>query len=202
VDSPKHGIARLGVRDSMAASFPGAIARMANRQDECSGRFWEGRFQALRIMDETGLLACSMYVDLNPIRAAMVESPDKAIHASAHDRIHAGRGKQTDAAAFDLVPTTNKEAGDKIKNTPIEELKQQSKAKKRNPTGRRIACDAWLSPLTLDKQILSIDPLVHGDGLRASDRGFLQISREDYLTLLCWTAKQGLMELWQKYRRS
>jgi len=168
------------------------IAGMANRQDECIGRFWEGRFKALRIMDETGLLACAMYVDLNPIRAAIAESPDKAVHTSAHDRIHAGRGKQIDAAAFDLLPITNKEAGDKIRNTPIEELKQQRKSKRRNPTGRRIACDAWLSPLTLDKQILSLDPQVHGDGLRASDRGFLQISPEDYLMLLGWTAKQGI----------
>ena len=168
------------------------IARMANRQDECTGRFWEGRFKALRIMDEIGLLACAMYVDLNPIRAAMAESPDKAVHTSAHDRIHADRGKQIAAAAFDLVPITNQEAGDKIKNTPIEQLKKQRKAKKRNPTGRRIASDAWLSPLTLDKQILSLDPQVHGDGLRASDRGFLQISREDYLSLLNWTAKQGI----------
>src|SRR6056297_555616 len=49
------------------------IARMANRQDECTGRFWEGRFKAMRIVDEAGLLACAMYVDLNPVRAAMVE---------------------------------------------------------------------------------------------------------------------------------
>ena len=168
------------------------IARMANRQDECTGRFWEGRFKALRIMDETGLLACSMYVDLNPIRAAIVESPEKATHTSAHDRIHAGNGKQIDAAAFDLVPMTNQEAGDQIKNTPIDALKQKLKAKKRNPTGRRIACDAWLSPLTLDKQILSLDPQVHGEGLRASDRGFLHLSPEDYLLLLTWTAKQGI----------
>ena len=168
------------------------IARMANRQDDCTGRFWEGRFKALRIMDESGLLACAMYVDLNPIRAAIAESPDKAAHTSAHDRIHAGKGKQIDAAAFDLMPITNKEAGDKIKNTPIDELKKQRKAKKRNPTGRRIACDAWLSPITLDKQILSLDPQIHSDGLRASDRGFLQISWEDYLLLLNWTAKQGI----------
>jgi len=44
------------------------IARMANRQDECTGRFWEGCFKALRIVDEAGLLACAMYVDLNPVR--------------------------------------------------------------------------------------------------------------------------------------
>jgi len=168
------------------------IARLANRQDNCTGRFWEGRFKALRIMDEVGLLACAMYVDLNPIRAAMAESPDRAIHTSAHDRIHAALGKQIEAAAFDLMPVTNQEAGNKIKNTPIDELKKQVKAKKRNPTGRRIPCDAWLSPLTLDAQILSLDPQSHSDGLRASDRGFLQIRWADYLQLLNWTAKQGV----------
>jgi len=168
------------------------IARMANRQDNCTGRFWEGRFKALRIMDETGLLACAMYVDLNPIRASMAECPEKASHTSAHDRIHAGRGKQINSAAFDLVPITNQEAGDKITKNPIAELKKQQKSKKSNPTGRRIACDAWLSPLTLDKQLLSLDPQVHGDGLRASDRGFLQITWEDYLALLDWTAQQGM----------
>ncbi|WP_044256991.1 transposase, partial [Rhodopirellula sp. SWK7] len=51
------------------------ISRLANKQDECTGRFWEGRFKAQRIVDEAGLLACSMYVDLNPVRAAMTSDP-------------------------------------------------------------------------------------------------------------------------------
>ena len=49
-----------------------------------------------------------------------------------------------------------------------------------------------IEQLVHDKQILSLDPQVHGDRLRASDRGFLQISREDYLLLLNWTAQQGI----------
>ena len=69
------------------------IARMANHQDECTGRFWEGRFKALKIVDEAGLLACAMYVDLNPIRAAMVERPEQAVHTSAYDRLQAERGQ-------------------------------------------------------------------------------------------------------------
>ena len=36
------------------------IARLANKQDDATGHFWEGRFKALPITDEAGLLACSM----------------------------------------------------------------------------------------------------------------------------------------------
>lgn len=168
------------------------IARMANRQDECTGRFWEGRFKALRIMDETGLLACAMYVDLNPVRAAMAESPEKSCHTSAYDRIQGDRGKQINSAAFDLVPVSNEAAGEQIKNTPVDQLRRKRTAKKRSPAGRRIPCDAWLSRLTLDKQILAIDPQVHADGLRASDKGFLPMNSGEYLSLLRWTAQQGV----------
>ena len=38
------------------------IARLANKQDQCTGRFWEGRFKAQRIVDEAGLLACATFL--------------------------------------------------------------------------------------------------------------------------------------------
>ena len=148
------------------------IARMANRQDDCTGRFWEGRFKALRIVDEVGLLACAMYVDLNPVRAAMAESPDQSPHTSAYDRIHGIKGETIDAAAFDLVPVSTEDAGKAIRETPVDELRKQLKAKKRNPTGRKIRRDSWLAPLTLSPGVLSDEAKVHGDGLRASDKGF------------------------------
>lgn len=168
------------------------IARMANQQDECTGRFWEGRFKALRIADETGLLACAMYVDLNPIRAAMVDSLEKSTHTSVYDRIHGGNGAMIDSAAFDLKPMSTDAAGKLIRETPVAELQKQRKAKKHNPTGRRIRRDDWLSPLTLDKVILSLDPQTHSDGLRASDKGFLNVDWEQYYKLLSWTAQQGM----------
>jgi hypothetical protein len=168
------------------------IARMANRQDECTGRFWEGRFKALRIVDEVGLLACSMYVDLNPVRAAMCETQDQSPFTSAYDRIQGEKGKLIDSAAFDLVPVTTEAAGKAIRETPVDELRKKHKEKKRNPTGRKIRRDGWLSPLTLDQAVLSLDPQVHGDGLRASDKGFLQLNWDDYLSLLRWTASQGM----------
>ena len=167
------------------------IARLANKQDECTGRFWEGRFKCQRIVDEAGLLACSMYVDLNPVRAALAESPDQAEHTSAYDRCKARRGAEIPAAAFDLKPIPTEEAGKKIRETPVEVLRQQRRRKKRNPTGRRIKRDGWLSPLTLGSKTLSADPQAHRGGVRSSDKGFLNLAWEDYWELLKWTAKQA-----------
>ncbi len=170
------------------------IARLANRQDECTGRFWEGRFKATRIVDETGLLACAMYVDLNPVRAATAASPEQSLHTSAYDRIHAEQGQLIDSAAFDLVPVSTEAAGKAIRETPVDELRQRQQVKKRRPTGRRVRRDAWLAPLTLQPEVLSHEPQVHSDGLRASDKGFLQLDWASYHALLRWTAAQGMTE--------
>jgi len=168
------------------------IARMANRQDSCTGRFWEGRFKAQRITDEAGLLACAMYVDLNPVRAAMAESPENSPHTSAYDRIEASQGKQIDSAAFDLVPVPTEQAAKEIRETPVDELRQKRADKKLRPTGRRVRRDSWLAPLTMETDKLSTESQLHTDGLRASDKGFLHVTLREYLRLLRWTAKQSV----------
>jgi REP element-mobilizing transposase RayT len=76
------------------------IARMANAEDECTGRFWEGRFKATLLPDEAAIAACMVYVDLNPIRAGIATTPEQSDFTSVQERM-------ADLKSADEVSTTD-----------------------------------------------------------------------------------------------
>jgi hypothetical protein len=142
------------------------IARRANREDECTGHFWEGRYKCQLLLDEASLLACAAYVDLNPVRAALAETPETSPFTGIRDRID-----------------------------DCKEAKRISKKKRRltphdRERARPGARSGWLSPLEIDERSDPLGPDVCKSGRRASCKGFLSMPLGSYFELLDWTGRQ------------
>jgi len=63
------------------------IAHQANREDGCTGKFWESRFTSQALKSEEALLSCMTYVDLNPVRAGIADRPESSSHTSIRERL-------------------------------------------------------------------------------------------------------------------
>src|SRR6516162_8445937 len=154
------------------------IARSANREDVCTGRFWEGRYRCQPILDESALVACLAYVDLNPIRARVAETPETSRFTSVYERIqaldqteqrHGTPAVQPASPSPDYEPRARRGSGRFL-------------AKRNSMQGRA----DWLSPFELSNA--SADEPIQT--ARASNKGCLPMSFGEYVELLDWTGRQ------------
>lgn len=140
------------------------IARRSNSEDQVTGHFWEGRFKAQMILDEASLLACAAYVDLNPLRAAMAETPETSDFTGAKDRIDDLKERRSSA----------------MPSATTHEFERSRHCQK----------SGWLSPIEIDELGDAVGPNEDDNSRRASHKGFLSISLTEYLELLDWTGRQ------------
>ena len=137
------------------------IARQANKEDQCTGHFWEGRFKSQALLDEGALLSCMAYVDLNPIRAGIAPTPEESNFTSIQLRIKAAiKGEQP----ADLLTFTGNE--------------QQGKT-----TGIRFSLKDYLTLVDKTGRVIREDKRGAIDAKTAQILSRLHISDESWLKL-------------------
>ncbi|MFO0902666.1 MAG: hypothetical protein U0939_06680 [Pirellulales bacterium] len=144
------------------------IARIANEEDKKSGHFLAERFGCVRLQTDESILACSLYVDLNLIRANIAETPEDSTFTGACDRIldwmseTIARGEKPSVRIRELLGLSNDtdEFDDKMLTAKLR--------------------SGWMSPIREEGDGYS----GVAAGRRASDTGFLPISQQHYFELL------------------
>jgi hypothetical protein len=140
------------------------VGQRANRETGETGKFWESRFRAVRLLDDSAILSAVAYVDLNPIRAGLAKTIEESDFTSAKQRLESLLAKSVtaDSSASSIARVT-KPASDS---------------------------DASLAPVQIDELRDALGACPSNGGARCSDKGFLHMSESEYLTLLDWTARR------------
>ncbi len=111
------------------------LARMANKEDDCKGTFWESRYKSIAILDEEALLATCAYIDLNPVAAGIAANPETSPHTSFKQRVNHAKelGKLPELKAAARGSVAGSRAAGRLEEKhwlcPVEDLRKKGSAR-------------------------------------------------------------------------
>jgi hypothetical protein len=148
---------RLGSVSWMMKSLKEPLSRMANREEGCTGAFWEGRFTSVPLLDTRAIVACMAYVDLNPIRAKLAATPESSEHTSIKARIEQRAARQR--AQQLRAQGARAAAATTLRQAQVEPVVRPAAtpAQRQDPHGEA-AYPSWLTPVSAMTSTAANDP--------------------------------------------
>ncbi|MEM9623156.1 MAG: hypothetical protein AAF993_16010 [Pseudomonadota bacterium] len=136
-----HAREQLGSLSTFMKFLKQPIATAANREDQCSGHFFEERFYSGALLTAEAVVASMAYVDLNPIRAKIADTLEQSDFTSIQERIHINHPDSLQAAIAPLVSgleETRRDLPITLK-TYLNILRAQIQATQVDPTSQSMA---------------------------------------------------------------
>lgn len=196
------------------------VAQRANKEVEGFGKFWESRFKAVRLLDEEAVLACSAYINLNPIRASITTTLENSHFTSIEHRIgqlqERAEHEQMSQPLSQLDDTLPADALERVPApqqpghlpAPMTELLDSIRAEvapeaygQEDPESPEWAeierlpplphrPGGYLAPLEACSTQEAVGPSLSRSRQRCSDRGYLEMPLAKYVELVEWSARQ------------
>lgn len=186
------------------------LAIKANRESNEAGTFFEKRFGHELLEDEQAILANALYIDSNPIRAEIANTPEESEFTGAYERIQDLRQQLTLGSSTETPEecdsnhqkTDSNDSTETNQEDGLNETKSESNHAFEFGPGQLNSSDvhAWerngmresgfMCPIEIDELKDPLGPDIDPSGQRPSRKGILAMSLLDYLTLLDATARQ------------
>ena len=165
---------KLSDTSAMLGRLNQHVATRVNWEQGTDGRLWGDRYHSVRLEDEAAVMAATMYVDLNPVRAGLATVVEDGQFSGCQRRL----------LAYSIE-----------RDVPIDQAEWMLKLglgwlNDETWLGRGAdAPDAFLSPIPIDELAPAKGKTQSATGARCSDKGVLPVSLERYFEMLDYTAR-------------